>query len=77
MPTTKCKFFPVGAGIFRWAMSPGESFEFVNTPGQLVYSRIVLDKDRNTYADVEEYSYPLPVCTMPQALHRGKNTSSG
>lgn len=75
--TTKCKFFPVGSGIFRWAMSPGESFEFVNTPGQLVYSRIVLDRDRNTWADVEEYSYPLPVCTMPQALYRAKNTSGG
>ena len=77
VPTTKCKFFPVGSGIFRWAMSPGESFEFVNTPGQLVYSRIVLDRDRNTYADVEEYSYPLPVCTMPQALASGINTSAG
>lgn len=77
VPTTKCKFFPVGSGIFRWAQSPGESFEFVNTPGQLVYSRIVLDKDRNAWADVEEYSYPLPVCTMPQALAAGKNTSAG
>jgi hypothetical protein len=28
----------------------------------------VLDKDRNSWADVEMYSYPLPVCTMPQAL---------
>jgi hypothetical protein len=77
VPNTKCKFFPVGSGIFRWAMSPGESFEFVNTPGQLVYSRIVLDKDRNSWADVEEYSYPLPICTMPQALAAGKNTSGG
>lgn len=67
--TNKAKLFPVGAGIFRFAMSPGESFEFVNTPGQKTYSRIVLDKDRNAWADVEETSYPLPVCTMPQALY--------
>ena len=72
--TDKCKFFPVGAGIFRWAMSPGERFEHVNTLGQETYSAIVLDKDRNSWADVEVYSYPLPVCTMPQALHRAKRT---
>jgi Phage major capsid protein E len=75
--STKCKMFPLGSGIFRWAMSPGERFEFVNTPGQKVYSAIVLDQQRNTWADVEEYSYPLPVCTMPQALYRAKNTSGG
>jgi hypothetical protein len=72
--TDKVKFFPTGAGIFRWALSPGESFEHVNTLGQSTYSMIVLDKDRNMWADVEAYSYPLPVCTMPQALHRGKRT---
>lgn len=72
--TDKCKFFPVGAGIFRWAMSPGESFDFVNTPGLPTYSNIVLDKDRNSWADVEMYSYPLPVCTMPQALYRARRT---
>lgn len=76
VPTNKCKFFPVGAGIFRWAQSPGESFEFVNTPGQRVYSRIVVDKDRNSWADVEETSYPLPVCTMPQALGSAANTEA-
>lgn len=72
--TDKCKFFPVGAGIFKWAMAPGEAFEHVGSLGQLVYSNMVLDKDRNTWADVEMYSYPLPICTMPQALHRGRRT---
>lgn len=72
--TTKCKFFPVGSDIFRWAMSPGERFEFVNTLGQEFYSYVVMDKDRNSWADVEMYSYLLPVCTMPQALHRARNT---
>ncbi len=66
-----CHFFPLGAGIFRWAQSPGERFEYVNTPGQSAYSSIVLDKDRNSFADVEVYSYPLPVCTMPGALAKG------
>lgn len=74
VPTTKAKFFPVGAGIFQWAMSPGESFDFVNTLGQELYSGVVTDKDRNAWADVEMYSYPLPVCTMPGALHQARNT---
>jgi hypothetical protein len=72
--TDKCKFFPLGAGIFRWAMSPGERFEHLGQLGQDTYSAIVVDKDRNSYADVEAYSYPLPVCTMPQALHRARRT---
>lgn len=71
---TKAKFFPVGAGIFQWAMSPMESFDFVNTPGQMYYSSMVMDKDRGMWADVELYSYPLPVCTMPAALYRARNT---
>jgi hypothetical protein len=72
--TDKVKFFPVGAGIFQWAMAPAETFDFVNTPGQQLYSWIVVDKDRNAWADVELYTYPLPVCTMPQALHQGRRT---
>lgn len=72
--TDKAKFFPVNAGIFQFAMSPGESFDFVNTPGKLVYSQIVTDTARNTWADIEEYSYPLPVCTMPSALYQARRT---
>ncbi|UPJ55408.1 major capsid protein [Bradyrhizobium sp. 192] len=72
--TDKAKFFPIGANVFQVAMSPGESFEFVNTPGQAVYSGIVTDKDRNSWADVELFSYPLFVCTMPSALYQGKRT---
>lgn len=66
------KFFPVNAGIFQMAYSPGESFEHVNTLGQRRYSGLVRDVHRNQWTDVEVYSYPLPVCTMPGALHRGK-----
>jgi hypothetical protein len=72
--TNLCKFFPVGAGIFQEALSPGETFEFVNTLGQPVYSMVVPDKDRNMWVKPEIYSYPLPVCTMPQALYRARRT---
>lgn len=74
VPSDKAKFFPVNAGIFQVAMSPAETFDFVNTLGQEVYSWIVIDKDRNAWADVEMYSYPLFVCTMPSALHRARRT---
>lgn len=72
--STKAKFFPTGAGIFQMAFAPAERFGFVNTPGQQNYSWIVLDDDRDMFADVEMYSYPLAVCTMPQALYRAKMT---
>ncbi len=72
--TDKVKFFPVGSGIFQMAYSPAETFDFVNTLGREVYSWTVTDKDRNAWTDVEMYSYPLPVCTMPAALHQGRRT---
>lgn len=71
IPSGKCKFFPIGAGIFRYAMSPGESMEWVNTPGQEFYPMVLPDRKRNQYADIELYSYPLPVCVQPKALMSG------
>ncbi len=69
----KVKFFPVGAkGVFQHAMSPGESFEFVNTPGKESYAMLVRDKDRNMWVKPEVYSYPLHICTRPEMLLRAK-----
>lgn len=68
----KAKFFPSGAGIFKEVYAPAEPGQFTNTPGQRRYSWMVPDRDRNMWADVEVYSYPLHVCTMPQALGSGK-----
>jgi hypothetical protein len=72
--TDKCKFFPVGTGIFQHAMSPGETFQDIGRPGQEWYSMIVRDKDRDMWADVEMYSYPLFVCTHPNALYQARRT---
>jgi len=73
--TDKVKFFPVGAkDIFQKAMSPGESFDWVNTPGLPEYALIIPDEKRNTHVDVEVYSYPLYICTTPGVLYRGKRT---
>lgn len=73
--TDKVKFFPAGAGIFQIAYAPAETFDFVNTLGREVYSWVEPDPAVNKrWADVQMFSYPLPVCTMPSALHRGKRT---
>lgn len=74
VPTDKAKFFPVGAGIFQIAYAPAENMQLVNTLGLPYYSWVVEDKEDNAWVKVKVASYPLPVCTMPQALHRAKRT---
>jgi hypothetical protein len=70
---TECKFIPVGgSGIFQMAYAPGETFDTVNTLGQPIYPIIVPDDDRNMKVEVEAYSYPLPICTRPEMLQRGR-----
>lgn len=70
--TNSVKFFPSGAnGVFQVAWGPGEFFDSVNMPGVPLLPLIVPDTDRNAYADIELYSYPLHVCTRPLTLRRG------
>lgn len=67
----KCKFFPWGAkDVFQQVMSPAESFEFVNTPGQEWYSRSIPDLQRNEYVEIEVMSYPMYFCLRPEMLLR-------
>lgn len=69
----KCKFFPQDApGAFEVALSPAETFEFVNTPGQPFYTMLVPDRDRDMYVDVEVYSYPMFYPTRPKMLQRAR-----
>lgn len=68
----KVKFIPVGVrNLFQEAFAPAPTFGFVNTLGQEWYSRIVVDKDREEWADVEIESHRLPICTRPEALLQG------
>lgn len=68
----KVKFVPVGVrNLFQEAFAPAPTFGFVNTMGQEWYSRIVVDKDREEWADVEIESHRLPICTRPEALLSG------
>lgn len=69
IPDDKAKFFPVGApGVFQRALAPGESFEWVNTPGKPMYVIPIFDRDRNVWWKMEVYSYPLHICTRPEVL---------
>jgi Phage major capsid protein E len=71
--TDKAKFFPVNApGVFLEVFSPGENFEYINQPGKPIYPLIVPDRDRQMYADVEVYSYPLHVLTRPLMIQSGR-----
>lgn len=76
VPTDTCRFFPVGAGIFQEVYSPAdERFEFIDTPGQNMYSWIVTDFERNMWAAVEAASYPLFMCVLPSALYSASLSS--
>lgn len=69
----KAKFFPVNApGVFEHVMSPGETFDTVNTLGKPYYAMQVPDRDRNMFVDLEVYSYPAFICTRPEMLLRAK-----
>ena len=73
VPHDKVKFFPRGApGVFQRGLAPGESFEWVNTPGKPMYVIPIMDKDRNSWWKMEVYSYPLHICTRPELLYSGR-----
>jgi Phage major capsid protein E len=70
--SNKAAFFPVNApGVFLEVFAPGESFEDLGLPGQRVYPKIIPDKARGFWADLEVYCYPLHVCTRPAMLQTG------
>lgn len=73
--TDKAKFFPINAtGAFLEVFSPGEQFEHIGQLGQRLYPMIVPDRERQMYADIEVYSYPLHICTRPAMLQRARRT---
>lgn len=73
--TDKARFFPVNApGAFLEVFSPGEQFSHIGQLGSRLYPLIVPDRDRDMYADIEAYSYPLHIPTRPLMLQRAKRT---
>lgn len=72
IPDDEVHFFPINApAVFEEALSPLESFDFVNTPGKDSYVLPVFDRDRNMWWRQEVYSYPLFICKRPEVLQRG------
>lgn len=73
VPDDKVKFFPIRApGVFERALAPGESFEWINTPGKERYVIPIFDRDRNAWWRQEAYAYPLYICKRPEVLRTGR-----
>jgi len=75
LDATKCRIYPSNVpDLFPFATSPAQTFEFVNTPGEEVYYRMIFDQDRGEWVAVELESNPMFICSRPQALRKGRNT---
>jgi hypothetical protein len=73
--TDKAHFFPVGVpGLFKLYYGPADYMETVNTIGLPKYMKQAADERFNKFVDLEAQSNPLPLCTQPKALIKGKRT---
>lgn len=73
IPTDKAQFFPVAdGGLYKTFYAPANYMETVNTLGLPRYARISPDSQFNKFVDVETQSNPLPICTRPRVLVRGR-----
>jgi hypothetical protein len=71
----KCHIFPVGVpGLFKMYYGPADYIETVNTIGLPKYMKTAADSRFNKFVDLEAQSNPLPLCTRPKALIKGKRT---
>ena len=78
VPDNQVRFFPVGApGVFREVMAPGETVDWINTPGRPVYVLPIFDEERRSGWTMEVYAYPLYMCTRPELLMNGLMTAEG
>ncbi|MEL7395414.1 MAG: major capsid protein [Pseudomonadota bacterium] len=71
----ECKFFPQNAReVFEFAMGPDETFNGVNSPGQLLYAERVFEREANpgqsTWVDIQTRSFPLFICSRPEVLRK-------
>lgn len=71
----KCIIFPVGPSIYTTFYSPGEHFEALGNAGQPRYARAAADPEWNEHIKLRLQSYPLPICTRPAVLMKGKRGS--
>lgn len=66
-------FFPVGAqGLFRQYNAPADFVETVNTIGLPRYAKQAVDDEFGRWVKLHTQANPLPICTRPKVLMRGK-----
>lgn len=72
IPTNECRFIIRGVpNLFKVAYSPGEDFDTGFSVGQPLYSKMASDPKWNEWVSVMIASYPLYMCTRPEAILRG------
>jgi hypothetical protein len=71
----KAYFFPVGVpGLFRQYNAPADFVETANTIGLPRYAKQAVDQQFARWVMLHVQSNPLPICTRPRVLIRGKRT---
>jgi hypothetical protein len=72
---SKAYFFPVGVpGLFRQYNAPADFVETANTIGLPRYAKQVADQQFARWVMLHGQSNPLPICTRPRVLIKGKRT---
>jgi ATP-dependent protease ClpP protease subunit len=72
---SKVYFFPVGVpGLFRQYNAPADFVETANTIGLPRYAKQAVDQQFARWVMLHVQSNPLPICTRPRVLIKGKRT---
>jgi Phage major capsid protein E/Phage terminase large subunit (GpA) len=72
---SKAYFFPVGVpGLFRQYNAPADFVETANTIGLPRYAKQAVDQQFARWVMLHVQSNPLPICTRPRVLIKGKRT---
>lgn len=73
--TDKVHLFPVGVpGLFQMYFAPADFVETVNTIGLPKYAKMAQDAEYGRFVKIMVQSNPLPICTRPAVLLKGKRT---
>ncbi len=72
---SKAYLFPVGVpGLFRQYNAPADFVETANTIGLPRYAKQAVDQQFARWVMLHVQSNPLPICTRPRVLIKGKRT---
>jgi Phage major capsid protein E len=72
---SKAYFFPVGVpGLFRQYNAPADFVETANTICLPRYAKQAVDQQFARWVMLQVQSNPLPICTRPRVLIKGKRT---